>query len=171
MQPLEIISVNIWQILISLCNLLILFLLLKKFLYAPVRKMLASREAKIAEQYTKAETAKSDAETMQAEWQNKMASAKQSADDILKAADEEAERSKAAILEETRVKADRILRQAEIDAQLEKDKAQAEIKKEIVDVSTALSEKMLGREITVDDHRHMIDTFLAEIGEGHDGNE
>ena len=33
MQTLEIISVNLWQILISLANLLIIFLILKKFLY------------------------------------------------------------------------------------------------------------------------------------------
>ena len=32
-QSLDIISVNIWQILISLINLLILFLMLKKFLF------------------------------------------------------------------------------------------------------------------------------------------
>ena len=35
MQSLEVISVNLWQILISLLNLLILFLLFKKFLFKP----------------------------------------------------------------------------------------------------------------------------------------
>ncbi len=33
MQSLDVISVNLWQILISLCNLLILYLILKQFLY------------------------------------------------------------------------------------------------------------------------------------------
>ena len=32
-QSLDIISVNIWQILISLANLLIMFLILKRFLF------------------------------------------------------------------------------------------------------------------------------------------
>jgi len=43
MPTLDVISVNIWSILISLCNLLILFFIIKKFLYKPVRKMLAER--------------------------------------------------------------------------------------------------------------------------------
>ena len=45
MPTLDVISVNIWSILISLCNLLILFFIIKKFLYKPVRKMLAERQA------------------------------------------------------------------------------------------------------------------------------
>ena len=40
MQNLDVISINLWQVLISLCNLLLLFLILKKFLYQPVRKLL-----------------------------------------------------------------------------------------------------------------------------------
>ena len=35
LQTLDIISVNIWQILISLINLLIMYLILKKFLFGP----------------------------------------------------------------------------------------------------------------------------------------
>ena len=44
MQTLEIISINIGQILISLCNLVLLFLALKKFLFQPVKKALAQRQ-------------------------------------------------------------------------------------------------------------------------------
>ena len=43
MQNLEVISINFWQMLVSLANLLILFLILKKFLYAPVLKALDQR--------------------------------------------------------------------------------------------------------------------------------
>ena len=45
MQTLDVISVNIWQILISLANLTILFLLFKKFLFKPVKKVMEKREA------------------------------------------------------------------------------------------------------------------------------
>ena len=40
MQSLDVISINLWQMLISLCNLVILYAILKKFLYKPVRKAL-----------------------------------------------------------------------------------------------------------------------------------
>ena len=44
MQSLDVISVNIWQILASLANLVLLFLMVKKFLYKPVKKMLEQRQ-------------------------------------------------------------------------------------------------------------------------------
>ena len=62
MQSLEVISVNLWQILISLLNLLILFLLFKKFLFKPVNKMLAKRQSEIDSKYEAADSAKRAAE-------------------------------------------------------------------------------------------------------------
>ena len=71
MQTLGIISVNLWSILISLCNLLLLFLILKKFLYKPVKNLLAAREAQVQAQYDAAAKAEADAEAARAEWEEK----------------------------------------------------------------------------------------------------
>lgn len=163
MQSLEIISVNLWQILISLCNLVLLFLILKKFLYKPVRNMLAERQSAIDSQYADAENAKNDALELKDEWQSKMSTAESQAEDIVKQAVESADRRSAAIIGESREKAERILKQAETDAELERQKVEAEIKDQIADVSVALSEKMLGREINEEDHRALIDSFLSDI--------
>ena len=43
-QTLDVISVNLWQIIISLCNLLIMFWILKKFLFRPVQNIIAQRQ-------------------------------------------------------------------------------------------------------------------------------
>lgn len=170
MQSLEVISVNLWQILISLCNLLLLFLILKKFLYKPVKKALAQRKSALDEKYSAADADKAEASQLKQQWEEKMANAENEAGIILQTANENAELRKNAILDETHERAERILRQAETDAELERKKAQADIKKDIVDVSTALTEKMLGREITADDHHRLIDSFLSEIGDENDGD-
>ena len=39
------------------------------------------------------------------------------------------------------------------------------IKEQIVDVSTALAEKMLEREVNADDHKALIDDFISKIGD------
>lgn len=170
MQTLEIISVNLWDILISLCNLLILYLILKKFLYKPVKKMLAARTAALNAQYEKASETEADALQLKAEWEEKMAGADAKANDILQRATENAQKRGDAIISESEDEAARILRRAEADAEAERRKAEAGIRKEIVDVSAALSEKMLAREINAEDHRVLIDQFLAEIGDGDDRN-
>ena len=92
------------------------------------------------------------------------------ADAILRNAQAAADRRGDAIVSEAKQKADGIVRRAEEDAALERRKAAEEIKKEIVDVSSALAEKMLEREIRSEDHRALIDSFINEVGEDHGGN-
>ena len=40
-----------------------------------------------------------------------------------------------------------------------------DIKREIVEVSSTIAEKMLEREVNADDHRDLIDSFIDKIGE------
>ena len=69
------------------------------------------------------------------------------------------------IVADAQSKAEGIIRQAQTEAEMEKKKAQATIRREITDVSAALTEKLLGREMKGDDHRAMINSFLDGIGD------
>ena len=171
MQPLDVISINLWQILISLCNLLLLFLIIKKFLYKPVKRILQERQSALEEQYASAEEAKKQAEESRVSWEEKLQGAQAEADTLLQKETERARRRSSQIVSEAREKADTIVREAETQAALEHKKVQADIKKEIVDVSALLAEKMLRREIQQEDHRDIIDSVISEIGEDNGGNQ
>ena len=170
MQSLSIISVNLWQILISLANLVILTLIVKKFLFKPVKKMLDARRATIDEGYAKAEAAQAEAEENRRNYAAAMAAAKQTADQLISEASRDAERRGLEIESAAREQAAEIRRQAEADARLEKKKAEQEMKREIADVSAQLTGKLLEREITAEDHRALIDSFLQEIGADDDAD-
>ncbi|MBQ2603827.1 MAG: F0F1 ATP synthase subunit B [Acutalibacteraceae bacterium] len=168
MQSTEVISVNIWQMLISLLNLLILFLILKKFMYKPVKKTLEERQKLIDERFDNAQKAQADADSAKTEYEAKLAAADSEASDIIKQARAKAERKSEKIVSSAKSKADDILRQAQTDAELEKKKAEADIKNEITEVSSLLTEKLLGREINSADHRDFINSFIEKIGEEND---
>ena len=146
-QTLDIITINIWSILISLANRVILFFILKRFLYKPFKKMLQQRREAIDKQYEAADAAKCSAEA------------------IIKDAEQQAQNRKDIIISEANQKAEGIIRRAESEAELERQKADAEIKTKIAEVSAALAEKMLEREINTDDHRALIDSFINEVGD------
>lgn len=165
MQSLEVISVNIWDILISLLNLLLIFIIFKRFLYKPVRKVLDKRKAAIDAQYSAADEAKKSALSDKELYEEKLRSAEDEADEMIKSAAVTADRRSAKILDDAKVKADGIVRQAQSEAELEKRKAADEIRREIADVSALLTEKMLEREINENDHREFIDSFIEGIGE------
>jgi len=165
MQSLEVISVNLWQILISLLNLLILFLLFKKFLFKPVNNMLAKRQSEIDADYEAADEAKRIAEEDKLLWDEKIGTVKAETEAMIKKAQDSAKRQGETIVTKAKEQADGIIRQAETQAELEMKKAEEGIKKEIVEVSTALANKLLEREINADDHRDLIDSFIEKIGD------
>lgn len=161
---LEIISVNVWTILISLANLALLFWLLKKFLYKPVKKVIAQRQAELAEQYAAAEKAEQEANASRDAYAEKLSGAQAEAEDIIHEATANANRRGDKIIAEAREKADGIVRQGEIEAEMEMKKAKEQIRRDIAEVSTELTEKLLGR-ATDGDQRRMIDSFLQGIGD------
>ena len=171
MQSLDVISVNFWDILISLANLTILFLLVKKFLFQPVKNILQKRQDEIDGQYRLAEEKEKEAAANKETWEKKMESAESKANEILSDATETAKVRSEKILSEAKERADGIVRRAEAEAELEHQKATEEIKREIVEVSGALAQKMLEREINTEDHHDLIDSFIENLGDGYDGNQ
>ena len=164
-QTLEVISVNLWQILISLANLLLIFLILKKFLWKPVKKVMDERKAMVDKQFADAAAAQEQAKADKAAWAAKLAAADDEAKARIAAADETARHHGDRLVADAKEKADSILRMAEAEAVLERQKAQAGIKREIAAVGAQLAEKMLEREVNTDDHAKMIESFLDEVGD------
>ncbi len=165
MQSLDVISVNLWQILISLINLVLLFLIMKRFLFKPVKNVLAKRQSEIDQQYADAEIAKNEADESRKQWQDKLSGAEAEADAIIQKATDNAKYRGEKMVAEAEEKAESIIRIAKTEAELEKKKAADGIKREIVEVSGALTEKMLEREINNEDHRTLIDSFIEKVGE------
>ena len=164
-QTLDVISINLWQILISLANLLLIFLILKKLLWKPVKKVMQQRRDMVDKQFADAAAAEAKANEDKAQWAEKLATADDEAAARIADADETARRHGERVIAEAKDKAQGIIRQAEAEAELERQKATASIRDEIADVSAELAQKMLEREISVDDHRTMIASFLDEVGD------
>ncbi len=164
-QTLDVISVNLWSILISLANLALIFWIVKRFLYKPVQRILAERQGAVDRIYDKAEEARREAEENRSLYEDKLSRADEEADSLLRAANERARRAEEEIVGEANSKAAATLKKADEDIAFEKKRALNELKNEIAGISLDIAEKVIGREISEDDHKALIDGFIDEIGE------
>lgn len=164
-ESLGVISLNVWHILISLINLVILFLVVKKFLFKPVKNMFAKREQELADKYAKADDAVEKANADRLEWEEKLSSANDRADEIINNATAVAKKRAEQIISDAGGQAEIIVNQAKTEAKLELEKARTEFKNEVIEVSSAVAEKMLEREVNKADHEKFIDDFIAGLGE------
>ena len=100
MQTLDVISVNLWQMLISLANLLVMFFICKRFLYRPVRRILQQRQEEIDTRYAQAALAQKQAEADRAQWESRLGTAREQAQQILEEANRQGAQRRESLIRE-----------------------------------------------------------------------
>ncbi len=168
---LGIFSIDPWTIVVSACNLLIIYLILRKFFYNPVMKIMKEREEQITDQYKAADEAKKEAESSKAIYSERMRHAEEEAGEIIKNAHTEAEKISSEMVNEASMKADAIREKAALDIEREKEKAQKELKKEIAEISVDIASKVVGREVKKEDHARYISDFVNNAQANGEGDE
>lgn len=163
MENLELISLNIWHVIATIFNLLILTLIIKKFLFKPVKKILAERQNQVDDIYKTANEAAKKAEEDKKLYSEKLESARDEAESIVKSAKQRADRLGDEIVDDAKKRAADTMKKAEDDIALERKKAMNELKNEISEISVQIAESVVGREISEEDHREMIDSFIDNL--------
>ena len=146
-------------------NLLILMLILKKFLFKPVQKILKRREEEVAKIYSDADDALAKANEDKNTYEQKMMGAKQEADNLIKTATERAKQESSEIVAAARSEAERRLKNADEDIELAKRKAADEMKNSISEMVIGIAEQVVEKEIDADAHSALIDEAIDGLGD------
>ena len=105
-------SIDPWNILWTVVNLLVLYLVFKKFLFKPVMKVINAREDMIKQQFDDAKKSQEEADALKASY-----------DEIIVNARNRAQEEHEAALEKTRKETEVMLEKAKADIATEKEKA------------------------------------------------
>jgi len=159
------IGVDFWTALFVLLNTLAIFVVAKKYLFVPVHKMIEQRQQEIDGIYAEADKAKSDAQTMRAEYEEKLSDARATSERLVKDAMARGQKREEEIVRQANAEAASILTKASADAALEKKKAINDAKDEIAEMAMAIAGKVVGRELNDADQARLVDHFIDELGD------
>ena len=159
------IGFNPWTALFTLLNLVLTFLILKKYLFKPVNKMIDDRQKEIDDIFADAEDARQKAETMRADYDRKLSEAKDASAQIIAEATQEAHRRRDDIIIHAQTDADAIRNKARADIELERKKALNDVKDEISRIALDIAEKVVEKEMNASDHDRMVEDFLRKMGD------
>lgn len=161
----SLVGVNFWTALFTLINMILTFAILAKFLFKPVKKMIDDRQREIDDQYAQADAAHREAQRLQAEYTDKLSTARQTGEQIVKEATVRAQDRTDQILRQANQEAEAILEKAQADIALEKKKAVNDAKNEISGLAMAIAGKVVGRELTAQDQTDLVDRFIEGLGD------
>ncbi len=151
----------LWQIV----NFLFLLFILKKIAYKPILTMLDERKKSIEDAISNAESAKNDAEKMRKEYESRLAEAKQEAQEIIAKATKLGEEVKKDIVTNAQAEATKAIQRAQEEIGREKDQAIAALRDEVATLAIMAAGKVLGKTISVEDHKKLVDEFVTEVGD------
>ena len=157
-------TVDPYWILVSLVQFLVLYWLLRRFLWGPVTRALESRAQKIREGLDLAEQARQDRARLKEEVEQLLTQARREASDIADRMTQAAEAAAAEVRVQARAEADRTRERGRVDAQALHDQALAQLRSELAAMVVLAASRLLGREISADQHRALIEQSLSEAG-------
>lgn len=157
-----------WNLLFTVINLLILFVLLKLFLFKPVNKIIEQRQQEVDEQLTNAEAQKAEAAALKEQYESSVQAMEAEKDkkraDAQKAATEEYDR----IVADAHEEADEILAEAKAEAEAEKAKILRQAESDITDMLLAATSKVAAAHVGEASDRRLYDEFLTKAGDSLD---
>ena len=158
-----------WQLLADSCltiiAIFVLFLALSYFLFNPARKLLNSRKEKIQGELETAKKDMEDAQSLKAEYENKLQEINKEAESILSDARKRALNNENQIIAQAKEEAAAILERARTEAELEKQKMSDDVKKEMISIASLMAGKVVSASIDTTVQNQLIDETLKEMGD------
>ena len=142
-----------------------LFLLLSYLLFNPVHDMLKRRQEKIQGDIDTAKKDKDDANALKAQYEEKLKNVDAEVDEILANARKRAQTNENQIISEAKEEAARIIKQAHVEAELEKQKAQDEMKNEMIQIASLMAGKVIGGKMDTTVQDALVEETLKEVGD------
>lgn len=163
MEVLDALGIHWQQLLVNIIGFLLLFWLLKKFLWGPFTKLLDARRDEIQNAYDGIEQKESEIASLKKEYEGHLARIQEEAHQKLQEAIREGQLLARKIEENARVKADKIVEKGHAEVVAELTKAKVELRDFIIDVSVKAAEKVVKETFDDAQHRKLIEGYIEEL--------
>ncbi|MDN6028948.1 MAG: F0F1 ATP synthase subunit B [Lactobacillus sp.] len=143
----------------------ILLIVVKRYAWGPVSEMLAKRQQRIVEDLDTAAENRKKAETLANEREAALKRSRQEAMKVLSDANATAQRMSETIVSEANNQASTIRQQAKADATQAKVDALSSARDEVADISVAIAEKVIAKNLSADDQKALVDQFIKGLSD------
>lgn len=143
---------------------IVLFLIMWKFALPGVVDSLDQRAATIRESLEKADEARIEAERLLADYKEQLAAARKEAQALLAEAKTAAESIRSEAQAKATAEGEALIDKARQAIEGEKRAAVAELQKSVADLSVSVAGKLIGSELSKEDHLEVIEKYLDESG-------
>ena len=154
-----------WNMLWTVINLIIFFVLMKVFLFKPIKKTMEKRQELIQKQFKDAADTQAAADEKMADYEKRIANADDEAKKIVDDAKVRAKAEYGKIIDRATVDAARMKKDAQKQIDAEIQSARRSAKEDIASLAMEAAEKVVGANVDASTNSEIFDQFLNESSE------
>lgn len=151
-------------------NLIIFFILIRKFLFKPVLNIIEKRKQMIEEQFAKAETQNQQALELKAKYEASLEGAKEESIQLIEDARQRGEAEYKQIVQRAEVRVGQLMKNADANLKREREKALQDVQDEIGSLAMAAAMKIMGNASTQMTNEEFYNEFLTKAGKQNDAD-
>ncbi|WP_373102431.1 F0F1 ATP synthase subunit B [Blautia obeum] len=154
----------------TIINLLVLYLLMKKFLFGPIIKVMDVRKAMIDQQFAGAKEQEDQAKALKEQYEGALKSAREESFQIMEQVRKEAKAQADKTVEDTQAKVSAMLAKAQEDINTERENAMRQMKDDVASLAMEAAGKIIGKNSGADQDLSLYDQFIEKAGDPDDSD-
>jgi len=152
-------------LLFQILNFLVLMGLLYLFLFKPIKRFLAQRSESIQKAYEDSESSKTEAQRKLSEYTNLLHQAEHRIAEMREAAKREVLTERNRVIQQAKEEARRLIEEGKEEIDWAVKDAREQLRKEVVNLTATLAEKVIKRSLKQEDHRRLIQDGIESLKE------
>ncbi|WP_062351560.1 F0F1 ATP synthase subunit B [Bacillus kwashiorkori] len=149
----------------QLLAFLILMVLLRKYAWGPLVKVMKDREQFVANEIDSAEKAKAEANKYLEEQKQLLKQARLESQNFIENAKKQGEVQREEIIQLAYREAEKLKESARLEIQQEKEKAVSALREQVASLSVLIASKVIEKELSEKDHEALIQDYIKKAGE------
>ena len=158
-------SIDPAVLLLQIVGFAILYLLLRRYLFAPLLGIMKQREREIAEAFEAGERARTELARIEEERTQMLAEAREQGREAVRQSVREGEEARQRLLTEAREEAQDIRQRARESVELEVEEAMLALRRQVVDLALLAASRAVLSRLDEEKHRQVVDDFIASLEE------
>jgi F-type H+-transporting ATPase subunit b len=154
-------DLNIPTFLFSIINLVVIYLILKKVLFAPAMKFMEKRRLSIEAAFNEAKMREDTADAKEKEYETRLAQAEQYAKDLYEKAVEKGRNEYESIINEARREAEKIRSDGYEEIEKERAVLYKDIRAQVSKLSILIASKLLKENMDTEKNKALVSSFLS----------
>ena len=159
---------DVWNLVFTVINLIVLFLLMKKFLIGPVTDIIEKRKVLVEGQLSNASNAEKTAMELKSQYEDSIKGASIETDEMLNSAKKRASAEYERIVKEAETSTGKIIDDAEKTIRIEREKAIREMQSEIAGLAIIAATKVVSNNSSNNINQSLYNDFLKKAGDSND---